>query len=90
MALISFAFSAKLICIFVYAYAKSRFSHDAAQIDGTKITGHLRQFGVLSGNWSHHRKTWFFACTNNKGADKPVHLSNLTSIPLFFLLLDIF
>ena len=31
-ALISFAVTAKLICIFVFAYAKSRFSHDAAHI----------------------------------------------------------
>ena len=31
-ALISFAVTAKLICIFVFAYAKSRFSHDAAQM----------------------------------------------------------
>ena len=29
-ALISFAVTAKLICVFVFAYAKSRFSHDAA------------------------------------------------------------
>ena len=29
-ALISFAVTVKLICIFVFAYAKSRFSHDAA------------------------------------------------------------
>ena len=31
-ALISFAVTAKLICVFVFAYVKSRFSHDAAQI----------------------------------------------------------
>ena len=31
-ALISFAATAKLICVFVFAYAKSRFSHDAAQM----------------------------------------------------------
>ena len=31
-ALISFAVTAKLICDFVFAYAKSRFSHDEAQI----------------------------------------------------------
>ena len=31
-ALISFVVTAKLICIFVFAYAKSRFSHDAAHI----------------------------------------------------------
>ena len=29
-ALISFAVTAKLICVFVFAYAKSRFSHDTA------------------------------------------------------------
>ena len=32
-ALISFAVTAKLICVFVFAYANSRFSHDAAQIN---------------------------------------------------------
>ena len=31
-ALISFAVTAKLICVFVFAHAKSRFSHDEAQI----------------------------------------------------------
>ena len=30
-ALISFTVTAKLICVFVFVYAKSRFSHDAAQ-----------------------------------------------------------
>ena len=33
-ALISFAVTAKVICVFVFAYAKSRFSHDAAHIRG--------------------------------------------------------
>ena len=31
-ALISFAVTAKLICVFDFAYAKSRFSHDAARM----------------------------------------------------------
>ena len=31
-ALNSFAVTAKLICVFVFAYAKSRFSHDEAQM----------------------------------------------------------
>ena len=31
-ALISFAVTAKLICVFVFAYAKKRFSHDKAHI----------------------------------------------------------
>ena len=30
--LISFAVTQKLVCVFVFAYAKSRFSHDAAQL----------------------------------------------------------
>ena len=30
-ALISFAVTAKLICVFVFAYVKSRFSHNEAQ-----------------------------------------------------------
>ena len=35
-ALISFAVTAKLNCVFVFAYSKSRFSHEAAQ---SKWTG---------------------------------------------------
>ena len=31
-ALISFAVTTKLICVFVFPYAKSRFSHDEAQL----------------------------------------------------------
>ena len=31
-ALISFAVTAKLMCVFVFAYAKSRFSYDVAHI----------------------------------------------------------
>ena len=36
-ALISFAVTAKLICVFAFAYAKNRFSHDALVIHA-KIT----------------------------------------------------
>ena len=35
-ALISFAITAKLICVFVFAYTKSRFSHDEARM-GTGV-----------------------------------------------------
>ena len=38
-ALISFAVTAKLICVFVFAYAKSRFSHDEAHIVKLGFTG---------------------------------------------------
>ena len=40
-ALISFAVTAKLICIFVFTYAKSRFSHDAAHYVSCSISGHI-------------------------------------------------
>ena len=45
-ALISIAVTAKLICVFVFAYAKSRFSHDEAQISlchSVKRTGFMKQ-----------------------------------------------
>ena len=50
-ALISFAATAKLICVFVFAFAKSRVSHDAAHMNlikpafayaKTKSADHLR------------------------------------------------
>ena len=44
-ALISFAVTAKLICVFVFAYAKCWVSHDAAQID--KRTKYDLVFRVL-------------------------------------------
>ena len=37
-ALISFAVTAKLICVFVFAYAKSRSSHNEAQISNQSRT----------------------------------------------------
>ena len=37
-ALISFAVTAKLICVFVFAYAKSRFSYDEAHIFKSKFS----------------------------------------------------
>ena len=40
-ALISFAVTAKLICVFVFAYAKCWFSHDAAQIVGCHAAAHF-------------------------------------------------
>ena len=35
-ALISFEVTAKLICVFVFAYAKNRFSHDVSQLRVTQ------------------------------------------------------
>ena len=45
-ALISFAVTAKLICVFVFAYAKSRFSHDEAHMMRlyNKVCQHLFNF----------------------------------------------
>ena len=47
-ALISFAVTAKLICVFVFAYAKSRFSHDAAQFYGSCSEKFSLPLGALS------------------------------------------
>ena len=41
-ALIIFAVTAKLICVFVLTYAKSRFSHDAAQISLVLMSGNAK------------------------------------------------
>ena len=43
-ALISFAVTAKLICVFVFAYTKIRFSHDAAHLD---VYCNLRDIGSM-------------------------------------------
>ena len=40
-ALISFAVTAKLICVFVFAYAKSRFSHYEAHLPMTHVQKNL-------------------------------------------------
>ena len=37
-ALISFTVTAKLICVFIFAYAKSRFSHNGAQLKPVPTT----------------------------------------------------
>ena len=58
-ALISFAATAKLICVFVFPYAKSRFSHDAAlmafanskdieQSEHSLCCSHEHKFNVLN------------------------------------------
>ena len=44
-ALISFAVTAKLICVFVFAYAKCWFSHDAAHINISRLI--LRMKNIL-------------------------------------------
>ena len=41
-ALISFAVTTKLICVFVFAYARSRFSHDTTQILSVKFSRGLQ------------------------------------------------
>ena len=46
-ALISFAVTAKLICVFVFAYAKRRFSHDAAHFVLLTVPRRYFRFGSL-------------------------------------------
>ena len=43
---ISFAVTAKLICVFVFAYAKIRFSHNEAHVYSV-ISGHISMFMYL-------------------------------------------
>ena len=47
-ALISFAVTAKLICVFVFAYAKRLFSHDAAHICLLRIPVQYNPFYYLT------------------------------------------
>ena len=46
--LISFVVTAKLICVFVFAYAKSQFSHDAAHISFILGSGVILSFLLCS------------------------------------------
>ena len=68
-ALISFAVTTKLICIFVFAYAKKWFSHDVAQICTLSVLNFTvlfiaffqvpgRAFYML---WVNILGPWFFA-----------------------------
>ena len=67
-ALISFAVTAKLICVFVFAYAKSRFSHDEAQLSQFSMkAAHKNASAELpdednSNEYPQHRFSW----TNNQ------------------------
>ena len=47
--LISFAVTAKLICVFVFAFAKIRFSHDAAHLHPSTFNfrGNMSNFSFL-------------------------------------------
>ena len=49
-ALISLAVTAKLICVFVFAYAKSRFSHNAAHLIKSNKSNELKMLNILTGN----------------------------------------
>ena len=59
--------SAKLICVFVFAYAKSWFSHDEAHImETTKVQLSLRIHTdcIIIGNSTVFCKIWNFICLN--------------------------
>ena len=51
MALISFAVTAKLICAFVFAYAKYWFPHDTAHLIVQLIVNSIAQFDDFSGQF---------------------------------------
>ena len=81
-ALISFAVTAKLICVFVFVYAKSRFSHDVAHICLSIPKTHDRYFFLLTFGCLHldkfsvnlneprHEKTCFICLCEKKDADQ--------------------
>ena len=56
--LISFAVTAKLICVFVFAYAKIRFSYDEAHIN----KGHVLLRRVFSLIQKSDQNYWIFGC----------------------------
>ena len=66
-ALISFAITAKLICVFVFAYTKSRFSHDEAHLsDFFKYKTHLNiksKQSCLSNFYVRKKKVQGTTCT---------------------------
>ena len=60
-ALISFAVTAKLICVFVFAYAKIRFSHNEAQI-------HI--LSAHEGQCKYSAELYLPPCSENLGLDR--------------------
>ena len=93
-ALISFVVTAKLICVFVFAYAKSRFSHNAAHLKTIKITmywyghggylGHviLTIYNAMHDIWRSLKMVWTDGWTDNRLTDERVCLHyQLTSEP---------
>ena len=50
--LISFAVTAKLICVFIFAYAESPFSHDAAHRKNEKLNQNFPSLSI--GSWCVH------------------------------------
>ena len=64
--LISFAVTAQLICVFIFAYAKCWFSHDAA---------HLCKPIFSTKKRDHKRFDWLIRCTMQDVGLKYLHLS---------------
>ena len=52
---ISFAVTAKLICVFVFAYAKSRFSHDETHMYGVPFYYKISIFDIINSILSYHK-----------------------------------
>ena len=61
-ALIRFAVTAKLICVFVFAYGKSRFSHDKARMKRFVNTPlqHTANSNSCKNDNFQMKKIWFF------------------------------
>ena len=75
-ALISFAVTAKLICVFVFAYVKYWFSHDAAQMSfNNENEMKISLIMPLKLNWTH--------LNDEGGKAQLLHMSRVVRKPVF-------
>ena len=67
-ALISFVVTTKLICVFVFAYAKSWFSHDAAHIGSRLFLSAPTKYFFFIAPYLRHCQIIFLGETNVFGS----------------------
>ena len=84
--LISCAVSLQLICVFVFTYAKSRFSHDAAHIVSASSNNYPDQFsgrGSNFGSGSRQRVDVSLYSIIDYHTDSSKHMSLVVRKPVF-------
>ena len=75
-ALISFAVTAKLICVFVFAYTKNRFSHNEAQFSKNSKTG----WPIKAKFHVKHPSEGNKSCING-----PDHMTKMTATLMYYI-----